>query len=649
MPVTVGLFAFALMLGLAGCTSSSGEGNGGEGGSGGTARGICQTDWEPAGCRGVYSNDAAIASRVAFRNLHGDPTNSDEVSVALAPEFEVSWTEEDEMVYVTGPTFGSDGTVYLTPLMPYEDVLLVALDPSDGSRKWSVPSTTNSLVGGAAAMVLADPDNPGGELIYVGVYERVVAVRANGSTVWDVQTGLTSVPDQDSGLPPAMFGLNYLPQFDAIVGLTEDGQIFIVDRKTGASRLQPPFSLPGEKSPAIPSPLPPAALDAFREAVRAYIDAPKDADPAAILDVLRGNNVEVANFFSIDPNTGTLWVAATAPDDEDGTADGVSELGALYRLDVAAAGNNLSVSEVCHRSFIGGSASTPALNPEGTRVYVGDNEGKLIAIDRECNDLWEVDLEGQILGSVAVSSDNDELYASTATAAHQVFDRGTTGERGWSSLPDVFTPMEGEENLNMNLVGIAANGLGIQVGVGNLFNDQSFTRDVGVGLLDRNTGRLRYFKQGLDETVSVIAIGPGGEIFIGNSPVRRMLHTILAPTFGWTAGAPVTGGITKFGRIRSDKLVVDASCAASDRAANAALNQTTCADSVAADVEQIEQLIAQARGAAAEAAEAGDLRSAAAVRTALDEAEAALQVDPPELALAAERLLDAAEAASADD
>jgi len=42
----------------------------------------------------------------------------------------------------------------------------------------------------------------------------------------------------------------------------------------------------------------------------------------------------------VDVHTGRLWVAATAPDEEDGAVDGVSsEFGALYWLELVTAGD----------------------------------------------------------------------------------------------------------------------------------------------------------------------------------------------------------------------------------------------------------------------------------------------------------------------
>jgi hypothetical protein len=79
-----------------------------------------------------------------------------------------------------------------------------------------------------------------------------------------------------------------------------------------------------------------------------------------VVAILLGNDTEVANMFAIDPGAGRLWVAATAPDAEDGAADGVSTLGALYGLDVVPVGGTYQVVEACHGSFAGGSASSTA-------------------------------------------------------------------------------------------------------------------------------------------------------------------------------------------------------------------------------------------------------------------------------------------------
>lgn len=606
---TLGFWLFASFCWL-GCGDDAGP-LGGSGGSQPSERIelACEVvDWKPSGCRQVHAEHPALPTRAAFRNLHADLTNSDEVSIAIAPRFEPSWTVEQDSLNVTGPTFDSQGNLYLTPLLAKDGAVLVAVDAKQGLDRWRILGE-DPMRGGGAAMVLRDPGRPGVEIIYVGLYERVFAVTINGEVLWNVRTGLESAPVPPGNLDPAAFGVSYVPAFDAIVGLTQDGFVYVHDRASGKALLSEPLQLPGERSAAASSSFPSDVLDQLRERLREYVDVPEEADPAVLLSVLLGNDVEVANFFAVDPNRSRLWVAATAPDADDGTQDGVSELGALYRLDLSSVGSGLALTVGCYTSFEGGSASTPAVRADGERIYVGDNSGRLIAVGPDCERVWEHDVQSQVLGSVAVSSDNQELYVSTASRIIKLFDRGAEAEVAWDEEIDVFIPERAETNLNLNLVALGANALAFQAGVGLLFNGIALPREVAVGLLDRETGELRQLARGLDETVSVVSVGPLGEIYIGNSPVRRMLQQLVSPNLGSMPGPAVLGGVSKFGRTDLDELLIDVACVARDRALNAENNQAagTCPESVDADIVQLEQLIAQAVGAGPEAVAAGDI------------------------------------------
>ena len=177
-----------------------------------------------------------------------------------------------------------------------------------------------------------------------------------------------------------MLGLNYVPAADALVALTGDGHIYALDRATGAPLLAAPFVLPGSPTPTAPSSLPPAIVAAADTEFRTLVNVPPGSLPIFTAALL-GNGVRVANMFSVDPATSQLWVAATAPDGEDGTVDGVSQLGALFRLGLVAGTAGYQIQEVCHRSFSGGSASTPTVSADGSRIYLGDNTSLLLAID----------------------------------------------------------------------------------------------------------------------------------------------------------------------------------------------------------------------------------------------------------------------------
>lgn len=563
-----------------------------------------KTAWRPEGCRTVPWTDPVLGPKDHWRNLHADPVNSDEVSVALAPVFRRAWVAEPLTFNVTGPVFDAAGNLYFAPLFPGEDVFLLSLDPADGSRRWAVPGPAQG--GGAGApMVLRDPDHPGEEIVYVAAYDRALAATTGGATLWDVPTGLPPVADDDF---PAVFGANYLPQWDAIVGLSRNGYLFALDRETGAP-IAAPFSLPGEPSPARASTFPAALVErAYAELAPLLAGAPPGFTAGDLFRVLLGGATEVANFFAVDPSTGRLWIAATAPDEADGTADGVSDLGALYAVDLAAGDGGPEFEIACRRDFVGGSASSPALRADGTRVYVGDNAGNLIAVDAaDCSDVWTLPVGAQLVGSVGVSSDNAEVYVATARDLFQVVDLGAAGAIGWRADLAVFLPGLGQENANLNLYSIAANGIGFQAGSGPTLAGFTLPLATGAGALDRATGKARYFAGGFDETVAVISTGPDGAMYIGNSPVRRAIARALFPSLT----PPLTGGISKFAPERLDLLVRDAACAADARAANAADFVGVCPEAAAAaDAEQAALLLAQALAAGPRAVADGDLSPA---------------------------------------
>ena len=564
---------------------------------------VARTTWRPVGCRAVSGRRPVLATRDVWRGMHADSASSDEISIAVAPRFEMDFVAEPDTFNPTGPVFDRAGNLYLSPLIPNEPVVLISLDPRDGSRRFAVSATTDAPAGATAPLVLRDPRRPGRDLVYVALYDRAIAVETDGTIVWDRPTGLTG------DAPTAVLGVQYVPSADAIVAVTSDGLIYALDRATGDRLLDAPFSLPGSRAPftAIGPPLPPVVQDCVDAENAKLTRSQRPAGGGLIL----GGGVEVANSFSVDPSTGRLFVAATAPDGADGTVDGVSRLGALYGLDLVERAGRLEIAQRCQIFFVGGSASTPALRQDGSRVYVADAVGSLIALDGECAEQWRLDVGAQINGSVAVSSDSSELYVSTANDVFQVFDRGDRAERGFTAALDVFDVPEGAPLLqrNLQITSIAANGVGVQVGLAPTANPGLVFR-TAVAVLDRATGRPRGAAEGLDESVAVMSAGPDGAYYLGNSPRRRVVAACIARSFPRLLPepvAPVVGGITKYGPVRRDLLVRDAICAASDRARNAARVIDACPDSARADVDQIHQLVRQAGRVAVDALAEGAL------------------------------------------
>jgi len=560
-----------------------------------------RTAWRPRDCRSVPFSHPVLLPRTAFRRAHGDLESTNEVDLAYAPVFARDWVVEPSLYQVTTPAFDGAGNLYMTPLLPHEPILMISLDAATGARRFVVPPIEGDRGGGAVPLVLRDPDT-GGEVVYLNAYQRMLAFRTDGTPVWAVPTGL--------GPATAAFqspiGLAWVPNADAIVGLTRDGFVFLLDRRTGAPLL-PPLQLPGERTPSRSSAASPslaAMVDTLLEPLVAF---PPGFGVLPLIDVLLGGNSEVANNLSVDPRTGRLWIAASARDGEDGAVDGVSQLGAIYRFDVVRDGDRWTLSEVCHRDFPGGSASTPTLGQNGTRVYLGDDSGALIAIDAaDCAQAWSVALDSQIFGSIAAASDGRELYAASAGGIFQVFDDGDHGRRGWTAALDVYDippELPSYAGMNLLLTGVGANGLLIQVGAGLRTGTQALPVRTGIAFVDRLTGAPAWFADGLEESLGAMSTGPDGALYLPHAPLRRAFTLALGLTT-----EPLLGGISKWAATRHDLLARDAACAAADRAANAFAHRTECPESMIADQTQVDALRLQMLAALDRSVSDGELR-----------------------------------------
>jgi len=584
-----------------------------------------KTHWAPSGARvvGNYNYDV-IPQPCGFHTMHVGPNNSDNVWIAAAPMFELDWVAETSMYVPEGPTYDNEGNLYFSPLYPEEDLSLVSLDAETGLRRWAIPGDGRNG-GSGAVLILNDPDNPGKQIIYHASYEQVMALNTDGTTIWSTASGLTLppiVPGQKSAAHS--YGFNYHPPTDSLIAVTVDGKLLAFDRAGGHS-IAPIEQLPG--APAFSQlPFTPQfiidACDALTDSI--FGQTPDGLSFFSLIrEVIFGGGAPVTNYFGVDPNSGRIYVAGTADDADDGTTDGISELGALYALDLVDDGNGgLEFSVLGSTSFIGGAGSTPTISEDGDRVYVSDNLGNIITLDSDLNEIWRFDVGEPIVASVAVSPDNSELYAVTRLNVFKLLDQGDSASLAWTATLGAF---RGLVNFNALTPTITANGVAVSVGGGLSIAGLNIIFHVGMGLLDRDTGQLRYFTEGREESIAISSIAPDGGWYTANSPLRRVAGEVLYS--GLTPG-PVIGGISRYKPIRLDLLVRDAVCAAQARAANAASLGEPDAASANEDIRQIEVLIDQARASLSTAVNDGDLGSATAgsITAALDLAESNLSL-----------------------
>jgi len=256
-------------------------------------------------------------------------------------------------------------------------------------------------------------------------------------------------------------------------------------------------------------------------------------------------------------------------------------------------------------TFDGGTGSTPTLSAAGDAVIVSDDNGFVIALDRELRERWRIDVGSQVAASIAVSAENRELYAVTRFDVIKLIDRGGAAEIAWRATLDAFP---GFENFNALTPTVTANGVVVSVGGGRRLGSQQLITKFGMGLLDRETGRLRSFAEGREESIAVSAVGPDGGFYIAGSPLRR---TVARALLG-DALPPLVGGIQRYRPVRLDLLARDAACAASQRAARLEEGDMGSA-ALGAEARQIRVLLRQARAAVPAAVIRGDILDPAGV------------------------------------
>ena len=569
-----------------------------------------KTQWKPVGPRvaGQHSYDI-IPEPDTWNAIHVNAANSDTVWGVAAPMFELDWVAEPAYFVGNGPLLDNHGNLYFSPQFYHgERVVLVSLDGQTGQRRWTIPAD-DDIQASSPAFILNDPENPGAQIIYIIGYNRLMALRPDGSTIWSKDTGLSISAEELSNKAKGKFhSFNYHPATDSLVSVTKAGALFAFSRKTG-ELIAPIGQIPG--APAISgngTNIPDFVLnkvDPLMDEAFGKTDEGLSLFSSAVNYIYGGGGI-VTNFFSIDVATSRIYIAATAPDAEDGAEDGRSELGAIYALDLVDDGKGRFEFQVLNRkTFQGGTGSTPALSADGHRLYVSDNDGHVIALDAELAEVWRLDVGEPLVGSITVSADNNELYAVTASDVIQLIDNGNQGSRAWTAE---LTGFDGYANVDVQSNGLTAtataNGVVIMIGGGKKLLGKTLMLHVGMGLLDRETGKLRYFTEGREDSLAMSVVAADGSIYVAHSPLRRAVGKAIYPEL-----TPyVTGGIARYKPIRLDLLVRDATCAAEARAANAStLNQIAELAAINTDIRQIKVLIKQASNAITKAVSDGDM------------------------------------------
>jgi hypothetical protein len=318
-----------------------------------------RTTWRPVGERGVYvEDDPVLGAHTTWRAMHANESMSDEVTGVAAPMFRLSWIADRNLFVPFAVAVDRDNTVWASPMWGPDQIMLIAYDSETGDRRLVVASETPA--GGCCngPLLLEDPQDPGRLVVFAVDRGEAVAVDTGGELLWRSVSGLVGPDPNEPTLGEYLgWGPNYNPAADAIVMVSGDGYVVLWDRITGQLLLEEPFKLPGAPSPRLEPLVSPEVQEVVDTELLPLVPGrPEGIGFADLYNTVRGGDVQVGNHFAVDPRSGRMFIAATAPDEADGTADGVSEFGALYGLDIVRDDDRVELTIACRADFEGGSS-----------------------------------------------------------------------------------------------------------------------------------------------------------------------------------------------------------------------------------------------------------------------------------------------------
>lgn len=290
---------------------------------------------------------------------HADGANTDFSETNIPGQVELAWYKKFDGTINLGPSFGDDGTVFITT--SGEGCHLYALDPVTGDTKWCSPKLNEFAV---ASGVLIDKD----QRLFIADNQRMYAFDARGKILWSV--GIDGFP----------FSAQFT-QTGRLIFITHIGTIYVLDRKTGKEVLQPKKLIDSET-------------------------AVRDFDPRACMQGTR--DCPCANTPAFDNSTGNIYFTFWFPG-----ASQASLVAMRYTED-----STPSLEMIWQNNQLpGGSASSPDLSYDRKTVYVNDNVNSVHAIDTKSGEVrWSYNIGYKPGGSQSTSPEGYILPGGGADA-----------------------------------------------------------------------------------------------------------------------------------------------------------------------------------------------------------------------------------------
>jgi outer membrane protein assembly factor BamB len=343
------------------------------------------TGAEPSSIPATSEPDPAPVTAYAdgWSAVHADAANTDYSPIEVGDDLELAWDIRIEgsirigplpWTINLGPTIDPSGRVFLTSTEP--GCHLRALDGATGELVWCDEALDLFTV---VSSPLLDRDGR----LYIADGAGMHALDRDGARLWDVP--LDGVPLSSQFTPEGH-----------LVFITHVGTVHVLDRTDGSAVLDPVPLAPG------------VSWD----------------EGAGMFACARGTEAcPSANTIAVDAG-GRLFFTLWAPG---------APAAALVAVQLEA-GDEPSLRELWRNDALpGGSASSPVLSSDGTRVYVTDNVDSLHALDAGTGEvLWTVAIGYAAGGSPSLAPDGLIMPAGGGQSpVLAVRDRGDHGEVAW--------------------------------------------------------------------------------------------------------------------------------------------------------------------------------------------------------------------------
>ena len=313
--------------------------------------------------------------------IHGDSRNSDTTEVDGYTQLKRLWGLSFPGAAAAAATIDSQGRAYFTTTGDGTPGAchLFAIDIATGTEVWCSSEVNRWAVG--SSVVIDFEGN-----LYVGDDEAMHSFDRDGNLRWDTPTVGAAIS--------AQFLKN-----GRLIFVTHIGQVMVLKRSNG-NVLLPVYELVPGATYTLGT---------------------------GLTDCLFGGpTCPSANTLAVDFESGRIYNTVRQPS---------AAVAALYALQYDFDTHTISQLWV-NDALTGGTASSPVISPDGSRVYVNDNGGNYHALDALTGaSIWDVNIGYAPGGSPSVTANGRGIPAGLAgSTTLAVQDLGSTGSIIWNRL-----------------------------------------------------------------------------------------------------------------------------------------------------------------------------------------------------------------------